>query len=64
LAAREFRSQTIEFPPESRGASVISNPKLANFPVSSRGTGKQADRDGFADDCLHRHAYFIVPYNQ
>jgi hypothetical protein len=53
-AAREFCSQTIEFPTESRGASVISSPKSANFPVFSPGTGKLTGRDGFADDCLHR----------
>ncbi|MGB6908760.1 MAG: hypothetical protein WBE01_03375 [Methyloceanibacter sp.] len=40
LAAREFGSQPIEFPSESRGALAISSPKAANFPVSSRETGK------------------------
>jgi hypothetical protein len=32
LAAREFRSQPIEFPPESRGASVISKPEIGEIP--------------------------------
>jgi hypothetical protein len=31
----ELGSQTIEFPPESRGTSVISSPKAANFRVFS-----------------------------
>jgi hypothetical protein len=32
LAAREFRSQPIEFPPESRSASVISKPEIGEIP--------------------------------
>jgi hypothetical protein len=62
LAASEFGSQTIELPRESRGALALSSPKSANFPVSSLGTGKQADRDGFADDCRHRQMSLI--YNR
>ena len=32
LAAREFCSQPIEFPPESRSASVISKPEIGEIP--------------------------------
>ena len=46
FAAREFCSQTIEFPPESRGALVILRQKSANFPVFSPGTGKQRAETG------------------
>ena len=46
LAAREFCFQTIEFPPESRGASVILSQKSANFPVFSPGTGNKPAETG------------------
>jgi hypothetical protein len=55
LAAREFHSQTIAFPAEGRGASVISSPEIGEFPCIFPLNREQARRDGFANDCLHRH---------
>jgi hypothetical protein len=46
LAAREFCSQTIESPPESRDVSVILSQSSANFPVISPGTGNQEAETG------------------